>query len=132
MTNLRQSDDYPIFCTDTSPDHKTDNWPAVYDAAKHALAEMVDTHCVNPLPAYDMNGRLLKPSAYRENLQGAVVICHLNLSHWFIKGDLSDTYVANVVNLRVLVPPKPKAQVAPHKRKLCHMDPMAASKRQRG
>ncbi|GLB44642.1 hypothetical protein LshimejAT787_1702690 [Lyophyllum shimeji] len=50
---------------DVPKEHKIENWPAVHDAAKEALASMVDTHRVIPLPAYDMHGALLWPMHYR-------------------------------------------------------------------
>ncbi|KAF8076842.1 hypothetical protein FPV67DRAFT_1445399 [Lyophyllum atratum] len=109
-------------------EHKIENWPAVYDAAKEALASMVDTHNVIPLPAYDMHGALLWPIHYRAYLEGALVQVHFNLTHWSIGAKDSnpavDTYVADISNIRVLTPPVAKGPVTPRKRKVSAKDPM--------
>jgi hypothetical protein len=97
------------------------NWPVAQEAAKQALKMIVDTHRVVPIPAYDMQGHLIAPIQYRSRLEGAVVELHFELSHWSIGGKetepSSDTYVADVTQIRVLVPPKPRV-VTPTKRKV--------------
>ena len=91
---------------------------------------MVETHSVNPVPAYDMHGILIPPTLYRNRLSGATVELHFEVTHWAMKGRngkaSSDTYVADIVAIRVLVPPKPTL-VTPRKRKIYdRMDPFAS------
>ena len=51
---------------------------------KEALAKLVATHCVNPLPAYDQNAILIELYLYTRRLDGAAVIIRFNLSHHLI------------------------------------------------
>jgi hypothetical protein len=107
---------------------KIENWPAQSEAAQTELQAMVDSHQINPIPAYDMHGHLIHPMFYRNRLLGAVVELHFELTHWSMKGKNDepgcDTYTADVVAIRVLVPPKPTL-VTPRKRKVYHrMDPL--------
>jgi hypothetical protein len=91
---------------------------------------MLDTYSVNPIPAYDMHGHLIHPLSYRSRLSGAVVELHFELSHWSMRGrngePSCDTFAADMVAIRVLVPPKPTL-VTPRKRKVYDkMDPFAS------
>ena len=91
---------------------------------------MLNTHSINPIPAYDMHGHLIHPLSYCNQLAGAIVEFHFELSHWSMKGqngELScDTYAADIVAIHILVPLKPTL-VTPHKCKVYDkMDPFAS------
>jgi hypothetical protein len=40
------------------------NWPCTNDTAQEALEHLKDTHCVIPIPAYDVEGGLMHPQYY--------------------------------------------------------------------
>ncbi|KAF8574042.1 hypothetical protein K439DRAFT_1642486 [Ramaria rubella] len=50
---------------------------------------------VNPIPLVSGEG-LVAPERYKETLVGAVIECHVNISHWYIKQSNRDTYNASV------------------------------------
>ncbi|KAG6824516.1 hypothetical protein H0H92_006634 [Tricholoma furcatifolium] len=109
---------------------KIENWPVNSDAARDELASMTDTHCVNPIPAYDMHRYIIHPTFYRTCLVGAIVELNFELTHWAMKSRNSeaacDTYTADIVAVHVLVPPKPTV-ITPRKRKVFHkMDPLSS------
>ncbi|KAJ7017153.1 hypothetical protein C8F04DRAFT_1157273 [Mycena alexandri] len=98
-------------------DYKLCDWPVKSPAAHEALAAMEDTHRVYVLPAYDVRGNLIPPAQYG-TLMGAVVRASISLSHWSIARNARDSYVADIVSLRVLVPGAPMASTSsPRKRK---------------
>ncbi|KIM66133.1 hypothetical protein SCLCIDRAFT_14522 [Scleroderma citrinum Foug A] len=61
-----------------------ENWPTFHDVAASALDSIKDTHRVHPILAYGMDGKLIKPQAYRHQLDGALVELYFTLSHWAI------------------------------------------------
>jgi len=66
-------------------------------------------HRVIPIPAYDIEGKLIDPRYYRRHLEGAVAEVHFNLSHWSISRHGvpgKDVYTADMVLIRVLTPPR--------------------------
>lgn len=83
---------------------------------------MKETHTFNPLPAYDVNGDFIMPKDYESALRGATVALSFTLKHYAIASKDSDspgsdTYVADVVKVRVLVPPAPRVlEQSPRKR----------------
>ncbi|KAM6503708.1 hypothetical protein JOM56_000651 [Amanita muscaria] len=52
--------------------------------AQEELRNMVDTHRVQYLQVYNMNGHLIEPSKYHKNLQGALVQVHFAVTRWAI------------------------------------------------
>lgn len=112
------------------PEFKIQNWPTISGEAKLALESMHDTHRVLPIPAYNLHGDLILPSQYQTQLAGATVQIHFILRHWSIAAREgapgSDTYVADVMSMRILVPPKPQASRTPQgaKHELFRKDPM--------
>ncbi|KAF9241615.1 hypothetical protein BU15DRAFT_31872, partial [Melanogaster broomeanus] len=62
--------------------------------------EMNSTHRAVPLPAYDIHDQLIPPTSYRQQLQGALVEIHFDLSHSAFKG--KDTYTADIHSIRVI------------------------------
>ena len=89
----------------------TANWPVAQEAAKQVLKTIVDMHHMVPIPAYDMQGHLIAFFQYCSCLAGAVVELHFELSHLSIGGKETepsfDTYIADVAQIWVLIPPKP-------------------------
>lgn len=85
---------------------------------------MKETHTFNPLPAYDVNGDLIMPKDYESALRGATVVLNFTLKHYGIAARepatlSTDTYVADVFKIRVLVPPIERAlEESPRKRLL--------------
>lgn len=84
---------------------------------------MKDTHTFNPLPAYSVDGDLIKD--YDIALRGATVALNFTLTLYAIasresdSAPGSDTYVADVVNIRVIVPPSARVlEESPRKRLL--------------
>lgn len=104
----------------------TSEWPTSNPDAEEALAKLVPSHCVNPLPAYDQNGILLEPSLYTCRLDGATVIIRFNLSHHLIRGKEGersvDAFSARVVQIRIVRPPPTALPVTPRRRKLLPTD----------
>jgi hypothetical protein len=102
-------------------------WPVASEHAREALEKMKKTHRVNYLDAFDVNSKRIHPLKYRQCLQGAVVQIHFRMTHWAFpakKGLLAcDTFVSDLVSMRVLVPPAvPKGPTTP-KRKFTMTDP---------
>lgn len=96
---------------------------------------MVNTHRVVPVPAYDVYGELLTPTQYWPDLESAVVQIRFTLQHWKItlKNEPSnDAYVADIVHLRVLVPPPNKVPMTPHKQKVSKTDPFQSLAKKKG
>ncbi|KAJ7187070.1 hypothetical protein C8R46DRAFT_1207045 [Mycena filopes] len=83
------------------------DWPVKSAAAQEALEKMdaENSHRVNPIPAYDIDGNLIHPTQYTSALKGAVVRADITLLHWHIVRETRDSYAAEISSLRVLVPP---------------------------
>ena len=88
---------------DIPEEFRLENWPCLHDAGRDAIQEMIESHRVIPIPAYDVTSKLIIPAQYPRTLKDAVVIVHFSLKHWAI--DSVDTYVADIVNMRVVIPP---------------------------
>ena len=107
-----------------------ENWPVKSQAATEALPALSKTHKVVAVPAYDMNGDLIHPLFYRTRLSGAVAEIAFELSHWSMRSrgaePACDTFAADLVAVRILLPPKLVA-VTPWSRKVVHKpEPLAA------
>ncbi|KAF8546664.1 hypothetical protein OG21DRAFT_1490947 [Imleria badia] len=79
------------------------DWPVDNDVAAEELESMKTTHCAIPLPAYDSDNHLIHPSAYRRELQGALVKIHFTLSHCAFKN--KDAFSADIHMICVLRAP---------------------------
>lgn len=84
---------------------------------------MVNEFCVLPIPMYNMQSALVHPTQYRQTLKDAVVAIHFTLKHWAINA--CNTNIADVVNMRVLVPPMDLVKL--RRRKLAMTDPFESS-----
>ncbi|KAJ3555224.1 hypothetical protein NM688_g2695 [Phlebia brevispora] len=112
---------HTLFTPRSEVDEDTESLrPAQYTIARwpinprHPLAveehqELIHTHIVNFLPAFDHNGVLIEPTQYERQLSGAIVSLHFTISHWTIAGksgsDASDTFVLDVEDISVIEPP---------------------------
>jgi hypothetical protein len=93
-----------------------DNWPltASDEDARDELQVIIalkETHRILPVPAYNLQGKLIKPNAYRRPLEEALVEVHFNLVHWSKvpgkKGSIgNDVFVADIQMMRVISPPR--------------------------
>ncbi|KAM6490330.1 hypothetical protein JOM56_014307 [Amanita muscaria] len=102
-------------------------WPSDYPEAEDELRGMVNTHRVNYVDAYDIQGKRIKPGDYRKRLQGALVLMRFTMTHWAFKakpGQLAtDTFVADIVSIRMLKPAEVPKKLASQKRKFQETDP---------
>ncbi|KAI6100851.1 hypothetical protein EDD16DRAFT_1652623 [Pisolithus croceorrhizus] len=79
-----------------------DQCPLTKQKNRAELLVLRNSHHLLPVPAYDVAGRLLTPTAYRRCLEGAIAEVHFTLLHRAI-----DAYGGHIVFIRVLVPPPP-------------------------
>ena len=86
---------------------------------------MINKFRVIPIPAYNIQSKFVHPTEYCPTLRGAVVSIRFTLRHWAINSESCDTNVADIVNMRVLVPPKePEPTPAtPRRRRFASTDP---------
>ncbi|KAI5990489.1 hypothetical protein EDD15DRAFT_2198069 [Pisolithus albus] len=99
-----------------------EQWPLTQERHCAELLTLKSTHHLLPVPAYDLEGNLLKTSTYCRNLQGALVEIHFTLSHWGIAGVKRDIYRGEIELIQLLEPP-PTSSAAVQKRKLpLHLD----------
>ncbi|KAG2339461.1 hypothetical protein BDR05DRAFT_1039141 [Suillus weaverae] len=80
------------------------SWP-VSDRCKGHLHELVPSHNIQPLPAYDENHKLILPSQYESKLKGALVEVHMAICHHRIKSSKRDIFNAVLQEIIVLAPP---------------------------
>jgi hypothetical protein len=110
-----------------------DNWPLYDDNARDELIALKETHHIVLIPAYNLQGKLIKPDAYRCSLKGALVELYFNLSHWSMaakKGTGSqgnDVFAADIQMIHVISPPRSTVGGTPRKRKISlYVDPAAS------
>lgn len=107
---------------DIPEDFRIENWPCIYDAGREAIKEIFETHCVLPVPAYDTKARLIEPTQYSRVLKDAVAVIRFSLKHWAINS--VDTYVADIINVQIVIPPNLSELDSPRKRKIALKDPV--------
>ncbi|KIK11918.1 hypothetical protein PISMIDRAFT_78579, partial [Pisolithus microcarpus 441] len=89
----------------TSDAFSMERWPLTKEKNRAELMALKSTHRILPVPAYDIAGDLIKPSAYRRSLQDAIVEIHFTMSHWGIAKTKQDVYGGEIQLIRVLVAP---------------------------
>ncbi|KAI6024582.1 hypothetical protein EDC04DRAFT_2723655 [Pisolithus marmoratus] len=98
------------------------NWALTHEETREELFLLQQTHHIVPIHTYDVNGELILPSEYCDSLENAVVKLHFNLCHWPIAGrngsSAKDSYMADIILIRVLVPLPPPTLSLPQKRKI--------------
>ncbi|KAF9269327.1 hypothetical protein L218DRAFT_432059 [Marasmius fiardii PR-910] len=89
------------------------------------------THKLNVIGAYDVDGKRIPPSRAAGHLRGAIVKAYFTLSHTPISSASKDVLTADLVSLRIVVPPPtpttpltPRRQAAKRKG---HKDPFTDS-----
>lgn len=106
------------------------NFRLTQEETCNELFELQKTH--RALQARGEDGYILSPTAYRSHLENAVVELQFNLWHWPItprSGSTGkDSFTADIVQIRVLVPPLPPVSNSPMKRKIAaYVDPESSA-----
>lgn len=102
------------------------NWPVEQEADQARFEEIILTHNVNPLPAYDVNRDLINPKDYRAELEGAIVELKFMLTRWSTRNNNEelnrDIFCADIYSIHVIIPSPSQASSSkvrsPKKRKL--------------
>ncbi|KAI5987722.1 hypothetical protein EDD15DRAFT_2372104 [Pisolithus albus] len=99
-----------------------ERWPLTKEKNRAELIALKPTHRILPIPAYDVAGDLIKPSAYRRSLQDAIVEVHFTMSHWGIAKAKRDVYGGEIHLIRVLVPPSGPSRIERKRRIPLHIE----------
>ncbi|KAI6152800.1 hypothetical protein EDD17DRAFT_1635375 [Pisolithus thermaeus] len=110
-SNGVDSDDPDVPKSSLTDPFSLETWPLTKESNRAELLSLKSTHRLLPVPAYDLDNDLIRPSAYRRSLQGALVEIHFTLSHWGIAAVRRDVYGAEIRQIRLLVPPVPLSPV---------------------
>jgi hypothetical protein len=94
-------------------DHTISGWSVPSNAARTALARMLDAENDNLLPAYHINGDLVHPNDYTMTLKGAVVAVDFILRRRVLP-DNRHRFAAQVRRIDVLETPHPPAAEVVH------------------
>ena len=102
-----------------------EQWPAHYDKARKAILKLETTemHKLHPIPAYNIQGNLIRPLHYRVELEGALVRMDFSMNYWRVKN--SNFYAADIQTIRVLEEPRS----LPSKRKILYPSDPGPSKK---
>lgn len=73
--------------------------PAILDL------QITNTHKLNVILAYNINGKIIKPREYKSKLEGALVHTEFHMNYWLVKG--KDFFMADIQAMRVLEKPHP-------------------------
>jgi hypothetical protein len=68
-------------------------WP-VAEKCKGHLEDLISTHDIQPLPAYDENHNLISPHLYESKLKGALIEVHMAFCHHRIAKSKWDVFNA--------------------------------------
>ena len=101
------------------------NWPVISSEAEFECDQLSTSHRPIPLPAYDINGKLIPPDRCETLLGGAVVRVMFTLNHRIIKSmkaEESNIFDADIHSIRILVNASSQ-MMAPRKRKTFNVDP---------
>jgi hypothetical protein len=69
------------------------------------LSSIKDTHTIQPLPAFDINGNRIPPTEYERKLAGAIVEVHFALLYHHIKKSNRISFNAEAREINILHPP---------------------------
>lgn len=121
LINLRNGDDF-----------LPQKFPVTQQDTREELFELQKTHRMVPLQARGDDGYMLSPFDYRAQLENAIVELQFNLSHWPISpragSSGKDSFTADIVQIRILVPPPPPVSNSPSKRKIpAYIDPQSSA-----
>lgn len=98
-------------------DYTIANWP-VAERCQGPLEALASTHDIAPIPAFDVNHRLIAPNDYKSKLCGAIVEVHFALVHHRFQAQKKSTFSAQLREMIVLRPPVGEVQSPIKKRKL--------------
>lgn len=85
-----------------------------------------------PIPAFDVNDRVVKPNRYEAELKGAVVCVTVTMVHQYLRSIKTDNFFADIQEIKILQRPLPVV-VTPSKRKLqAQLDELRATRKARG
>ncbi|KAF9236936.1 hypothetical protein BU15DRAFT_63552 [Melanogaster broomeanus] len=100
-----------------------ENWPLTDKSAQDELEDLRAMYRIVPVPAYNLQGHLIKPAAYRRSLENALVELHFNLSHGSITGKNgqlgNDVFTADDHLIRVIAPPRSSVTGTPSTPRKC-------------
>ena len=96
-------------------------WPVITSEAEIERNHLITTHRPIPLPAYDINNKLIPPYQCKAKLAGAIVRATFTTSHLLVdpskeNSTPSNTFAADIHSIQVLVNP-PSQTMLPKKRK---------------
>lgn len=99
-------DDESVDADNLGVEFRLEQWPAHFDEARNAILElqMTETHKLNVIPAYDINGKIIKPTEYWSKLEGALVRTEFHMNYWRVKG--KDFFAADIQAMQVLQKPR--------------------------
>jgi hypothetical protein len=106
------------------------DWP-IADRCAHSLQRIISDgmHNVNPIPAYDINDKLIAPKDYTRELSGAVAEVHFAIVQHHLENKKRSTFTAALRELKVLRPPTQVNNPLRKKRKLTPSTSEAGSDR---
>ncbi|KAL7278880.1 hypothetical protein ACG7TL_006711 [Trametes sanguinea] len=96
---------------DLPPECRIENWPTYSVAARRALTDLIPTHIVLPLPAYNRgnDNKIILPSQYNAKLRGSLCFVRFTLTHYTFSDEkgasgskVKDVYVADVSSITLL------------------------------
>ncbi|KAG9309252.1 hypothetical protein JVU11DRAFT_10735 [Chiua virens] len=93
-----------ILDDDLGPEFAMETWP-VDPKCSALLHDLLPSHNICPLPAYDLNNNLIPPTQYRNFLWGATVEVYFNFVHHFFKKNKCHIYNAMVPKIQILEAP---------------------------
>ncbi|KAI6027708.1 hypothetical protein PISMIDRAFT_13336 [Pisolithus microcarpus 441] len=98
------------------------HWPLMREQSHAELLALKKSHCLRPMPAYDINNDLLDPSMYCHCLQGAIIEVHFTLSHWSIASTKHDIFSSLIKLICILVPAVVSPSIAKKWKLPLHLD----------
>ncbi|KAF8443787.1 hypothetical protein L210DRAFT_3643388 [Boletus edulis BED1] len=97
--------DANTICSETygelGPEFAMETWP-VAPRCIDSLQELISTHDICPLPAFDMHGDIIPPTRYESLLKGATVEVHFAVVHHHIKRKKKHVYNAVLHKMQIL------------------------------
>lgn len=107
-----------ILSPESSPHFEMSDWP-VGDRSKEKLTELVaaNTHTIQPLPAYDIDGNIISPDHYETKLRGATVLVAMAFTHRYIKKNKRHVFTALPREIAIVRRPSTMGPSSPYKRR---------------
>ncbi|KAI6017223.1 hypothetical protein BKA83DRAFT_4481247 [Pisolithus microcarpus] len=112
--------------------HKLFEWLEHNETDKNVLESLMPLKPVRNYIYWKPHSHLIPPAAYQQSLENAIVKLQFNLCHWPITSKLGtaafNSYTADIVPIRVLIPPPPPINNDFHKKRkiFLFLDPDSA------